>query len=217
MNDLNETLRSLRVNYQLESLDVKNSLEDPLLQFDHWFREAVNAQCDEPNAFTLSTVSKGGWPRSRILLLKGIHEKKFVFYTNYKSSKGEEIEHCNKVSMTFLWLPLQRQVRVEGIASRVSSSLSDEYFKQRPRGSQVGAIASPQSQRMASRESLEKLFQVTEEKLKSEPVLARPENWGGYEVTPVSVEFWQGRSNRMHDRISYELESGAWSRYRLAP
>lgn len=217
MSDINETLKNLRVNYQLESLDVKDCHKNPIYQFDKWFREATTAKCDEPNAFVLSTLSQSGWPRSRVLLLKGIHEERFIFYTNYKSSKGEEVIHHNKVSMNFLWLPLQRQVRIEGLISKVSEEMSDDYFKVRPRGSQIGAVASPQSQKVSSREALEQMFQEAEQRFENVENIPRPKNWGGYEVTPVSFEFWQGRSNRMHDRICYEISNGNWEIQRIAP
>lgn len=214
--DLNQTLENLRVSYQAASLDISDCDNNPVLQFDKWFEEALKAKCDEPNAFILST-SKNDSPRARVLLLKGVHENSFVFYTNYSSAKGEEISHNDKVAMTFLWLPLQRQVRIEGTISKVSAEMSDDYFHKRPRGSQLGAIASPQSRKVSSREELEKLFKATEEKFKSVEVLPRPENWGGYSVKPNYIEFWQGRNNRMHDRIAYDLLASGWTKSRLAP
>lgn len=214
--EINKTLENLRIDYQSASLDLTNCEKDPLKQFDKWLHESLNAECDEPNAFILSTV-KNDQPRSRVLLLKGIHDEQFVFYTNYKSSKGTELDQNSKVAMTFLWLPLQRQVRIEGVVNKVSSDVSDDYFQKRPRGSQLGAIASPQSQRVESREVLEKMFSETEAKYENVEIIPRPEHWGGYGVTPTLIEFWQGRNNRMHDRICFIRNGNAWELQRLAP
>lgn len=214
--DINETLENLRVSYQASSLDIQDCHEDPITQFDLWLEHAIETKCDEPNAFVLSTA-KNNQPRARVLLLKGIHENQLIFYTNYKSSKGSEIELNDKVAMTFLWLPLQRQVRIEGTVTKVSDHLSDEYFHKRPRGSQLGAIASPQSAKVPSRAALEKLFHDAELKFNGVETLPRPAHWGGYGVTPTYFEFWQGRNNRMHDRICYEIKNSAWEKFRLAP
>lgn len=214
--DINQTLESLRVSYRKESLDIKDCRPDPLDQFDYWLKEAIQGQCDEPNAFTLSTVVENR-PRARVLLLKGLHEGSFVFYTNYLSAKGKELDQNPIGAMTFLWLPLQRQVRIEGKITKVASSLSDDYFAKRPRGSQLGAIASPQSQKVASRELLEKMFSDVDEEYKSIPLPVRPEHWGGYALKPEYIEFWQGRDNRMHDRIAYEKQGEVWTLSRLAP
>lgn len=214
--DINETLENLRVSYQKAKLDIEDCNRDPVLQFDQWLEDAVTAKCDEPNAFVLSTV-KGDRPRGRVVLLKGIHENQFIFYTNYKSAKADEVSLHDKVSLTFLWLPLQRQVRVEGTVTKVDAHTSDEYFHKRPRGSQLGAIASPQSHRVANRAELEKFFAEAEEKFKGTAVLPRPAHWGGYAIEADYFEFWQGRNNRMHDRICYEKKNGSWELYRLAP
>ena len=152
-----------------------------------------------------------------MVLLKGIHNGKFIFYTNYNSAKGSELNNNTNVSMTFLWLPLHRQVRIEGTLKKIESHFSDEYFQKRPRGNQIGAIASPQSQKVSSREELEKYFRETELKYPDETVLLRPATWGGYEITPNYFEFWQGRDNRMHDRIVYEKGAQGWRLGRLAP
>jgi len=213
---INETLESLRVSYQASSLDAKDCDSDPLIQFDQWLQQAILSKCDEPNSFILSTV-KNNRPRGRVVLLKGIHNSEFVFYTNYKSAKGDEIEKNENVALTFLWLPLQRQVRIEGKVTKVPETLSDEYFGKRPRGSQIGAIASPQSTILESRKSLEELFLRAEEKFEGEEKLPRPNHWGGYGITPDYIEFWQGRPNRMHDRICYEKDLDQWKIYRLAP
>lgn len=214
--DINETLENLRVSYQASKLDVGDCDKDPVKQFDKWLEEAILSKCDEPNAFVLSTA-KNGSPRGRVLLLKGVHENDFVFYTNYKSAKANEIELNDQVAMTFFWPPLQRQVRIEGRVSKTSEQTSDDYFHKRPRGSQLGAIASPQSQKVENRKALEDLFKAAEEKYGSQNTLPRPLHWGGYMVTPQYMEFWQGRANRMHDRICFEKSGDDWKIYRLAP
>jgi pyridoxamine 5'-phosphate oxidase len=214
--DINEKLQNLRACYLKASLDFVDCDSDPLKQFSHWLHEALDAGCDEPNAFTLSTVHNSR-PRGRILLLKGVEDGKFIFYTNYESSKGAEMKENPFAAMTFLWLPLQRQVRIEGKVTKVEASKSDAYFKIRPRGSQIGAVASPQSKKVKTRQELEMLFQSAEAKYEGSDVIDRPSHWGGYALEPQYIEFWQGRNNRMHDRIAYELVSGKWELSRLAP
>lgn len=216
INEINETLENLRVSYQKAKLDIEDCQADPVLQFDQWLEEAMTSKCDEPNAFVLSTI-KGDRPRARVVLLKGIHENHFIFYTNYLSAKGDEIALHDKVSLTFLWLPLQRQIRIEGTIKKTDTVTSDEYFHKRPRGSQLGAIASPQSHRVTNRAELEKFFADAEKKFADKAVLPRPAHWGGYGIEADYFEFWQGRNNRMHDRICYESKNGVWERYRLAP
>jgi pyridoxamine 5'-phosphate oxidase len=212
----NKTLESLRVAYKMAELDIKDTDSDPLVQFEKWFHEAMKSSCDEPNAFTLSTISNNR-PHSRVVLLKGFHQGGLVFYTNYLSHKGDEVSANPFGAINFLWLPLQRQVRVEGKLEKVEAKLSDDYFQKRPRGSQLGAIASPQSKMVKDRSELENLFKETEEKLKNIDPLPRPSHWGGYKLIPDYYEFWQGRDNRMHDRITYRLQDGHWLRERLAP
>jgi pyridoxamine 5'-phosphate oxidase len=214
--ELVETLEELRVNYQLAELGINDCDPDPERQFDKWLQEAINTRVDEPNAFVLSTVSDGR-PRGRVVLLKGVHAGEFVFYTNYESSKGRELERSPFAAMTFCWLPLQRQVRIEGTIGRVAAELSDDYFHKRPRGSQLGAIASPQSQVVPSRAELERLYREAEEKFGSNQTIPRPAHWGGFAIRPSYFEFWQGRRNRLHDRIAYELKDGVWQKQRLAP
>lgn len=214
--NLNEILQNLRTMHRQAALDMSDCDPDPIVQFDKWMEEAISSQCDEPNAMILSTVHEGR-PRARVVLLKGVQHGKLVFYTNYQSSKGEEIKDNSLVSLTFLWLPLQRQIRVEGRAIKVDAKTSDDYFHKRPRGNQLGAIASPQSKKIPDRATLEKLFKEAEEKYRQVEVLPRPQNWGGFEIDPDYFEFWQGRDNRMHDRIVYEKTNGAWVRSRLAP
>jgi pyridoxamine 5'-phosphate oxidase len=217
MINLNETLENLRGIYQAAKFDLEDCNDNPELQFDFWMENAIKAHCAEPNAFVLSTVDKDNRPHGRVVLLKGISQGQFLFYTNYGSSKADEIEANDRVSLTFFWLPLARQVRIEGKVSRVSPEISDDYFHKRPRGSQLGAIASPQSKKVSSREDLEKLFSEIEAKYQGIDEIPRPVNWGGYGVTPDYFEFWQGRSNRMHDRIAYEKEGQGWKLSRLAP
>jgi pyridoxamine 5'-phosphate oxidase len=214
--DINQKLQNLRVSYRLETLDIKDCRSNPIDQFNYWLNEAISSECDEPNAFTLSTVLNQK-PRARVVLLKGIHEGEFVFYTNYLSAKGSELEANTYAAMTFLWLPLQRQVRIEGKIGKIEPTLSDDYFSKRPRGSQIGAIASPQSQKMASRQQLEKLFYDADEKFKNQEIIPRPAHWGGYSLRPQYIEFWQGRDNRLHDRIAYEQQEHGWVLNRLAP
>lgn len=214
--NINDALEKLRVSYQLAELDVKDCNLEPFEQFDLWLRQAIKSDCDEPNAFVLSTV-KDGQPRSRVLLLKGIHENKFVFFTNYNSSKAVDIESNDRVAMNFLWLPLQRQIRIEGVVTKTDSQFSSEYFSKRPRGSQIGAIASPQSDLVPDRKHLEDLFLKTQMNFEGIDSLPCPENWGGYFVSPTYLEFWQGRGNRMHDRICYQKNASTWELHRLAP
>lgn len=213
-NEITKTLQDLRVNYKNSSLEITDCSENPLAQFQKWLNEAIDSRCDEPNAFILSTVSNDQ-PRSRVVLLKGILGEKFVFYTNFESNKGVELDHNKKVAMNFLWLPLERQVRVEGIVTKASEEVSDAYFKSRPLGSQIGAIASPQSRVIGSREELEKRVQKI--LADGSEALVRPPNWGGYLIEPKYFEFWQGRPNRLHDRISFELTQSGWRVQRLAP
>jgi pyridoxamine 5'-phosphate oxidase len=214
--DLNQTLENLRVSYQAATLDARDCLKEPTKQFDLWFENAVVSKCDEPNAFVLSTVHQNQ-PRARVVLLKGVDQGEFVFFTNYESHKGHEIEHNQNVALTFLWLPLHRQIRIEGTIQKVDAATSDTYFQKRPRGSQIGAVASPQSQKVNNREDLEKIFENKESEFSNGELIPRPAHWGGYKISPNFFEFWQGRDNRMHDRICYEKKNGVWEIYRVAP
>lgn len=210
------TLEELRGTYANAQFDLTEADPDPLVLFEKWIKEAINASCDEPNAFTLSTISENR-PHSRVVLCKGLHEGKLIFYTNYLSHKGFELESNPYAAMNFLWLPLQRQIRIEGKISKVSDIMSDDYFKVRPRGSQLGAQASPQSQVMSSRQDLEQLFTNTEKEFRNIQNIPRPSHWGGYALEPDYFEFWQGRENRMHDRIAYKIDGKSWMQIRLAP
>ncbi|HEY9044773.1 MAG TPA: pyridoxamine 5'-phosphate oxidase [Ohtaekwangia sp.] len=210
-------IADLRKEYSRASLDVANVLPDPVKQFEKWFQEAIQAQVPEPNAMTLSTINALGGPSSRIVLLKGIENNKFVFYTNYQSSKGKELERVPACALTFFWPELERQVRIEGIASRVDAKRSEQYFQSRPRGSQVGAWSSPQSTIIKNRNILEERVEQIEKKFAGYEVLPKPHQWGGFEVEPVMIEFWQGRPSRLHDRIQFNNVDGSWKIYRLAP
>lgn len=217
-------LKHLRQNYTKAEFDIKNALENPIEQFKKWFHEALEAELSaEPNAMVLSTVSQINRPSARVVLLKSIDEG-FVFYTNYESRKGEDLEANPYASLTFFWAELERQVRIEGKIEKISAAQSTEYFKSRPIGSQIGAIASPQSRILTSREDLETLFTSIEKSYEETNFIERPKNWGGYRLVPNYVEFWQGRESRLHDRITYLLKENGEARYsslweivRLAP
>lgn len=210
-------MEELRKEYSKAALDVAEVDQDPIAQFDKWFKEALAAGVPEPNAFTLSTIAEGGGPSGRVVLLKGLDQRQFVFYTNYQSQKGKELDNNPACALTFFWPELERQVRVEGIASRVAESTSENYFQSRPRGSQIGAWSSPQSAVIASRDILQARERDMEKKFEGLTVLPKPKQWGGYAITPVEIEFWQGRASRLHDRIVYYLVEGKWTIHRLAP
>jgi pyridoxamine 5'-phosphate oxidase len=211
----NTPIADLRQDYSLKTLDEKNVLSNPIEQFKVWFEEAQNAQIHEPNAMFLATVHQNK-PSGRVVLLKGIELENFVFFTNYNSRKGKEILENQHVSLTFLWVELERQVRIEGIATKADESYSTHYFHSRPRKSQLGAIASPQSQKIENRDVLEKQFEEFEKKYENQEI-PKPEDWGGYFVKPSLIEFWQGRRSRLHDRILYENIDNLWQISRLAP
>jgi pyridoxamine 5'-phosphate oxidase len=208
-------LAALRNDYSLKTLDESQVDRDPLKQFGVWMVEAIHAQVPEPTAMNLSTVSAQGRPSARIMLLKGVDPRGFVFYTNYSSRKGREMEANPAVAITFLWKELERQVRIEGKVERVSAADSDEYFATRPLGSRIGAWASPQSQVIADRGWLEERMQKLAAQYGEAP--PRPPHWGGFRLLPDYIEFWQGRLSRLHDRIAYTRADGDWGIARLAP
>ncbi len=210
-------LADIRDDYKMASLLESEVANNPIQQFEKWMAEVLKAEAIEPNAMTISTVGAGGKPSARIVLLKGL-ENGFVFYTNYESQKGRELAENPFASLTFFWADLQRQVRVEGKVQKISEEASIKYFHSRPKGSQIGAAVSPQSNVIPNREFLEKRKEELEEKYKSESEIPKPENWGGYVLIPDRVEFWQGRSSRLHDRLVFEQEdNGNWKIERLAP
>lgn len=212
-----QNIADIRKDYTKASLDVTTVNADPVTQFEVWFGEALKAQIIEPNAMSLATVNREGRPSSRIVLLKGIENKRFLFYTNYQSRKGKELEDNAACALTFFWPELERQVRIEGIAERVDSKTSERYFQSRPRGSQVGAWSSPQSAIIKDRTILEERVAQIENKFLGLPVLPKPNQWGGFQVDPFLIEFWQGRASRLHDRIEYTKVDGTWKMHRLAP
>ncbi|GAB1447002.1 pyridoxamine 5'-phosphate oxidase [Flammeovirgaceae bacterium] len=210
-------ISSIRTNYTKATLDINSVDKNPFIQFEKWFKEAIESEALEPNAMNLATLSENGGPTSRMVLLKGIENAQFVFYTNYQSQKGKELDLNPACAINFFWPELKRQVRIEGVVNRVSSEVSDTYFQSRPRESQVGAWASPQSALINERSILEERVKQIEEKFKGLKVLPRPKQWGGYGVTPFEIEFWQGRPSRLHDRIVYTLADDQWKINRLAP
>lgn len=211
------SVADIRKEYVLQSLNEQDTAAHPITQFDTWFKEALHASIDEVNAMTLATASAEGVPSARIVLLKGFDENGFVFFTNYNSYKGKDLLENPRACLVFFWKELERQVRITGLVQKVTAKESDEYFNSRPEGSRIGAWASPQSEVIESRDWLEE----NEKKWKNNfagKELSRPDHWGGYRVKPVTVEFWQGRSSRLHDRIQYTLDdNGGWKKERLAP
>lgn len=209
------SIADLRREYMRASLDERDTDEHPIQQFERWFHEALQADVPEPNAMSVATVGTNGRPSSRILLLKDVGANGFTWFTNYDSRKGRELEANPYAALLFHWIALERQVRIEGRVERVSAAESDTYFQSRPLGSRIGAIASSQSQPIENRQTLERQFLHAEEKCGGNP--PRPGHWGGYRLIPDAIEFWQGRSSRLHDRILYTLHEGGWRRQRLQP
>ena len=208
-------LADIRKDYKLASLDEQDIAPSPFDQFEKWFSDAVNAKVNEPNAMTLATVSEDGKPAARIVLIKDFDPRGATFFTNYDSRKGNDLAANKSAALVFFWPELERQVRIEGAVEKVSPAESDNYYAVRPLGSRIGAWASPQSRVIASREALEeRVARMTIERGEA-PV--RPPHWGGYRVVPTLFEFWQGRPSRLHDRLRYRLDGGAWVTERLAP
>lgn len=213
-----QVLSSIRTDYTQNELDESSIDHNPVQQFENWLDQALNAQVMEPNAMSLSTVNEDGKPSSRIVLLKGIDEGGLVFFTNYESKKGNAMQEKPFVSVLFFWPELQRQVRIEGKVSKISEEDSIAYFHSRPRGSQLSAMVSPQSKKILDRQFLEDESEKLTEYYSQCELLPKPLNWGGYRITPTLFEFWQGRGNRLHDRIQFDLnKSGDWEISRLAP
>lgn len=216
MEDLRLYINTLRHDFAKQTLDNKDVNTNPVLQFEKWFKEAVDAKVNEPNAMTVATASPEGRPSARILLLRNFDENGFVFYTNYTSRKGGEILKNPYASLLFFWPELERQVRIEGKLTKQSAEESDKYFKTRPRTSKLGAWTSEQSRVVASRAALDEEYKKLSEKYPGEDV-PRPIYWGGYILEPTSIEFWQGRPSRLHDRLLYTKEKDNWKIERLAP
>lgn len=210
------SLADLRKDYSLAGLLEKDLARDPFRQFDAWFREAEAAKLNEPNAMTLATASADGTPSARTVLLKGVDGRGFVFFTNYESHKGRDLAANPRASLLFPWLELERQVIVCGTVAKVSREESDAYFQSRPIGSQLGAWASAQSTIVPSRELLEANLKAIKDRYAGCAV-PTPPHWGGYRVSPTTVDFWQGRRNRLHDRLRYRRTSDGWVIERLAP
>jgi pyridoxamine 5'-phosphate oxidase len=212
-----EHLENLREDYTGVSLLESNTKADPIKQFEVWFNEAQEANVPEKNAMTLSTATHDGRPSARIVLLKGFYDTGFIFYTNYLSRKGKEITKNPIGALTFFWAGMERQIRIEGTIEKVSKEQSEKYFHSRPKGSQIGALASPQSQEIADRSVLEKKWAELEAEYADKDV-PKPSYWGGYILKPRMIEFWQGRPSRLHDRILYKkIDNKNWKKVRLAP
>lgn len=210
------SIASIRKDYQLKSLDESDVQPNAIDQFSIWWDEALKAQIEEVNAMTLCTTRPDGRPSARIVLLKGFDQAGFVFYTNYESEKGKHLAGNPFASIVFFWKELERQVRIEGACEKVTDDESDAYFRSRPLGSRIGAWVSPQSRTISGRSELEQRTEEIQKRFNLCDV-SRPPHWGGYRVVPETIEYWQGRSNRLHDRILYTKKGNNWEITRLAP
>jgi pyridoxamine 5'-phosphate oxidase len=217
MKSIRELMTLFKTEYISDGIDITDMAANPVNQFEKWIEDAVKNKLSIPNAMHLTTVGSDGRPSGRIMLLRGFDERGFIFFTNYDSRKGNELRENNYASMTFLWRELYRQVRIEGCVSRISGEESDKYFRIRPRENQISAIASSQSKVLESRGKLEEKVKELEQKYKGQ-VVPRPDNWGGFNLSPDCFEFWLGRSLRLHDRIQYKLDIiNSWKIQRLYP
>jgi pyridoxamine 5'-phosphate oxidase len=208
-------IADLRQEYMRSGLSEAQADADPIRQFERWFDDALRARLPLPNAMTLATVTPAGAPSARIVLLKGVERGQFLFYTNYLSRKGRELEHRAAACLVLLWSELERQVRIDGTVRKLGAAESDAYYATRPLGARLSAWASAQSQLVTSRQVLEAAMDAARQRHGSEP--PRPPHWGGYSVEPHGIEFWQGRSDRLHDRLVYRREKSAWKIERLSP
>ncbi|WP_191602889.1 pyridoxamine 5'-phosphate oxidase [Marinomonas algicola] len=213
---MNRDISSIRRDYQFEDLLEESTPNDPLQVFDEWLNKAIETCPEDPTAMTLSTVDQNNKPHARVVLLKQRSEEGFSFFTNYSSNKGEQIAHNNNACLTFFWPSLSRQVRIEGQIKKLSRNISEAYFLSRPKGSQLAAMASNQSQPVAHREDLHESVKRLEQEYVNSSIPC-PDNWGGYILEADYIEFWQGRPSRLHDRLSYEKKDDGWVRTRLAP
>lgn len=209
-------LHSIRKEYKYADLKESSILKNPIKQFERWLNDALAAEVNEPTAMSVATIGTDGYPETRIVLLKDFNEKGFTFFTNYNSNKGKSLLENPVIGLHFFWPELERQIRISGVAQKTSIDISNKYFYSRPNLSQIAAIVSPQSSKVDSREFLQNLFE-TEKKKTANKEIKRPENWGGYLVKPTKLEFWQGRENRLHDRILFEKRDSNWVISRLAP
>ncbi len=214
---MEKDLTNLRQTYVKNTLEEQHIGDDPMALFTKWFDEALETTTiKEANAMSLSTFGADGFPKTRVVLLKKVIEHGFIFYTNYRSEKGQAIAECPQVCLSFFWAPLERQVIIKGTAEKISKEDSEAYFYSRPKGSQLSAFVSPQSEEIPNRAFLEKKVSILESEYKKEKI-PFPKKWGGYLVRPISIEFWQGRENRLHDRILFDKVEDHWSKKRLAP
>ncbi len=216
MDSISDKVKKIRVEYEDKPLNFEDLDTNPLEQFNVWFQIAIDAEVNEANAMAISTISEEGTPRSRYVLFKDIVDNKLVFYSDYGSSKGQEMENNPNISGLFFWPELHRQIRLEGVVSKTSDEVSDNYFASRPRGAQLSAIASSQSTEIEGRETVEDRIKELEIEFEGKDI-PRPDNWGGYAIDISFWEFWQGRRSRTHDRFIYVKNDNSWEITRLSP